>query len=940
MEVHRFTDADLDSAASARPVDATSQIKTKADSGSNLRFGGSKTVKVGVGGNGGVALDQTLFLTAEGEISPGVKLKARLSDGDLPLSAQGSSASLREIDEMFVEVRSPTWSGRLGDQEWRLPGGLAPGFERRTRGLEARWHRGIDTVVATLGGAQAKWKRVTLQGSGGRQEGYVLANWVGGTHGVVVPGSERVRINGQAMKRGPDADYTVRYAEGLLDFTTHRRILSSDVIEAEFQSADMDYERAFAASRTTGTSGRLQWQAWAARESDDANRPLAYVPDSSSRRILREAGSDSGSAIGMDGQILALPSQTGEAGIRLRLGDSGTWIATDLRASDFDPNIVSSLDTRRSGWFGTASTGWRAGQHVGRGGWGRFSGSLRTQRLDARYHGLSATDTLGAASTGLWDIVRTGERTLAGGEGAWEFLPGIGLSTDLAGKNDASGWTTRSATRFGLDKSATQQILSGWEWIRKDDGLHPLVQTRSNSRYAWPLGKFAPSLELGTETRDRWTADSLGNQAWVNLVAGSSWRPATDLELGLFGNGRRDAIRSSVSSPLEDTARAIGSNTRLKWTPRSGDLDLEADWKTTRIRQIPSLPWIETQSWLGSATAGFWPWNGLRGTARWKLSSSSYQPEIARYDTVPAGTGSYRFDTLLRIVVPSDEGDLRPAGTRLDTTRPAVLASQRSLSGEVELEPRRLFPKLRGVLADLGGRLHADFEESDSSRTDRVLPHFDDGGLANSITGRSDLGGAIWWSVERKRLEISWNRAYAIQSSPYLARTREMTEQLRWTSATKSGHRLELAGAHGDLRDSQADRTLRLEEYWSADPSVAVRIRPSIEIRPGWYSKRATGSIALTEFGATLQAPYAGLRATLPRGLALQGEVRRVSAKVDALAGSRLSDGYPSGATWRASAGLEWSWKDHVQARADWLARKEPQSPWFQKLSLEAKAIF
>jgi len=940
MEVHRYTDKDLDSATVA-PDRSPTKAKTKSDTSGTMKFGGSKTVKVGVGGNGGVALNQTLFLTAEGEVSPGVKLQARLSDGDFPLSAQGSSASLREIDEVFIDLQSKRWGARLGDLEWKIGPGLAPGFERRSRGASVAYKGTSDTTLATVGGAQAKWKRVLIQGVEGRQEGYVLASWQGGTHGVVVPGSETVRINGQAMKRGVDADYQVRYADGLLDFTPHRRILSSDLIEAEFQSADMPYERTFAASRTTGKRGALGWEAWGARESDDATRPLWYSSDTSSRRILGLAGSDSAAAVAKDGQILPLPAQTGEAGIRLRMGDSTRWIASDLRASDHDRNVVSSVDERLYGYFGTGAIGWRAGDYVGRGGLGRFTTTFRADRLDARFHGLSATDSLGSSNDGLWSPTKSGERTSIGGSSNWSFLPGMGVSVELAGRSDAAGWTSRSSATLGVDKSATRQILSTFERVRFDDGVHPLDQFRSRNRMAWTNGGFAPSVELRSETRDRWNGSQMGNIASVATTAGGAWHPeASALEISLYGNGRRDAVRAATWAPLLDSARGVGSNARVKWSPLLGDLDAEIDWKRTSLRQIPSLPWVATESWLGSASAGFWPWPGLRGQSRWKLSSSSYQPELPRYDTVPIGTGTYRYDTILRIVVPSDEGDLRLAGSRLDTSRSPVQASQRMLSGELELEPRRLFPRLRGVFADIGGRVNAQFEESDSDAVQRIVPHFDDAGLARSITGSSELGTTIWWSLDLKRLEFAWSRTYLVQSSPYLSRTRDMTERLRWTSATKSGHRLEIATAHGDLREAQSDRSLRLEEFWSSDPSVGIRVLAPLEIRPGWYSKMADGSLGANTFSARLQAPYASVRATLPKGLLLQGEVRRVTASVDALAGSRMSDGYPAGTTWRASSSLDWSWKDHVQAKAEWVARKEPERPWFQKLSLEAKAIF
>ena len=56
--------------------------------------------------------------------------------------------------------------------------------------------------------------------------------------------------------------------------------------------------------------------------------------------------------------------------------------------------------------------------------------------------------------------------------------------------------------------------------------------------------------------------------------------------------------------------------------------------------------------------------------------------------------------------------------------------------------------------------------------------------------------------------------------------------------------------------------------------------------------------------------------------------------------GSQLTDDYPAGTTWRATAGLDWSWKDHVQAHADWTLRLQPNQAPFQKLSLDARANF
>ena len=940
MEVRRFRRADLDSSVAASRSSPPAVGATGSVDSSRLKVSGSKTVKIGVGADGGVALDQTLHLVAEGELSPGVRMKARLSDGDMPLSSQGSSAALREVDEIFVEVESRRWRMRLGDQDWTIPPGIAPGAERKLRGFSAAWKDSAATVEGTLGGPQAVWKRVVLPGSEGRQEGYALASWQGGLHGVVVPGSERVRINGETMRRGADADYQVRYSEGLLDFTTRRRISAGDVIEVEFQSAEMDYERTFAAGRGSGRKGAWSWEAWAAREADDASSPLVFAQDSSTLSALAAAGSDSTAARTADGQILPLPSQTGEAGMRLRLGDSTNWIAVDLRGGDRDPNVVSGIDAREKGLFGASALRLGGGRHLREGGLGRVTLGAGVEHRQAGFKGITATDSLGTSAAGNWSSAATGRRTAGNVAGSWQAAPGLGIALDVGGRDDDNGWTTRSTGSLGLDRGADRKALAGFEWNRLDDGAPPLDRVLLTGDLAWPVGDFVPMAKLFGESKDRRTGLDGGVEA-ASLGIGTRWKPkGAFLESEAGVDFRRDAVGTLLATSADnDTSRSVGARTAVRWSPVDGDLDVGFDWKRLRTRQTRGLPWVESSNWLGSATAGVWPVPGLRAQGQWKLSSSSYQPEIARYDTVPAGTGAWKYDTLLRIVVPSDEGDLRLAGSRLDTTRDPVLASRRSLSFDAEVEPRRMFRKLGGFLADIGARGHAQWEETDSTGPGRIVPHFTDDALARAIDGRSELSLESWWARGPHRLEIDWRRTLSVQSSPTLAKLRDLTQEGHWSTTWKRGHRLDLVVAHGDLRDAQPDR-LRLETNWTTDPSLGIRVLRNLEIRPGWRSRWGDGSEGKAIFQAGVQAPYATLRADLPKNLSLRGEVRRVRAQADPLAGSRLTEGYPDGTTWRTSANLDWAWKDHVNASAEWVARKEPDRPWFQKLSMEARAVF
>ena len=93
-------------------------------------------------------------------------------------------------------------------------------------------------------------------------------------------------------------------------------------------------------------------------------------------------------------------------------------------------------------------------------------------------------------------------------------------------------------------------------------------------------------------------------------------------------------------------------------------------------------------------------------------------------------------------------------------------------------------------------------------------------------------------------------------------------------------------------------------------------------------------------FNSLLRAPYLGAAVQMGHGLRFTAEVRRATIEETGSVGSRLTEGYSEGTTWRGTAGLDWSWKDKVQARGTWTLRLEPGQAVFQKLSLDARAAF
>ncbi|MBK8802523.1 MAG: hypothetical protein IPN71_10820 [Fibrobacteres bacterium] len=913
-----------------------------ADDSSKLAIQGSKTIQVGIGGDGGVALEQSLFLTAKGPLRPGVDLDARISDGNLPLSAQGASASLREVDEIWIDVSSLHWATRLGDQDWNLTPGLAGGFQRRLRGWSVLWKHDADRIQGIVGGPAARWVRSAIDGVDGQQEGYALVRNATDARGAVVPGSERVRLNGQLLTSGGDADYLVRYLEGRLDFSPRRRIHAGDRIEVEFQAADLDYERTFAGARTEGSRGGLRWEAWALQEGDQPDHALSYASDSITNRILREAGSDSLRARDSSGNPIPMARQVGEAGVRGAWGDSSLWIRTDFRGSTLNRNLSSDADPTREGIFLAFATGSRAGRFLDRSGAGLWTATVKADHLQQDYHGISSPDTLGSGSSdwiqGEPGMASSQERSTGTGSLSWQVLRGIGVWSLAGAQARSDAFLSRAQVRTGIDLDSDRQLLAEAAWSRRDQGGLPWEATRTLGRASWPLGAWIPRLEAKSELAT--PKDTGMGSRWVKLSGegGTRWSPGDDWTLDLSSRLGSEAVadRRDLRGQF-DTARWNGAAAQAKWTPSLGSLELSADWETRSRRSAERFPWTESDNWLGEATAAAWPLDGLRATGHWRLSSTAFQPEVPAYDTVPKGTGAYAWDTLLRTVVLSDEGDLRYAGTRLDTSIKAVRANRKSLSADLEVVPVKIRPTLTGLVADLGGRLHGKWDQTDSVAG--LFPDFDDASLETCPQASSELGSDLWWTHSSHRLDLGWNRRFAVGTYTAGSVERELVETMDWSTTLERGHRLLLGAQRGNL--IQREPSYRREELrWRLDPSFGLRVAKAWEIRPGWLGQWGEGRQDKDDFRTFLNSPYLVATANLPKGLKLRAEGRRADARMDGPSGTRLTDGFPPGRTWRAQAGIDWAWKDKVQANLDWTLRDEPDRPLFQKLSAQARANF
>lgn len=282
--------------------------RSRADlpAGASLQIGGSKTFALEFGNRQDVSLSQSLDLTIRGQLAPDVKVRAVLTDRNLPLQPEGTTAELADLDQVFIEVAAPWGRLNLGDmqvEERRF------GFTSHTREMEgALVHAGRSEgarATAAIGRSVGVARSITLAAQDGKQGPYVLVSRRPGEEALLVAGSERIWLDGEALRRGENGDYTVDYAAGELWFTSRQPIQSTQEIRVDFQVRQGGFDRSYYWVQSAAGDSTRSFATCYLREADDPDRsPLIPLGDDE-REVLAQVG-DSAQAVEGGVQFLGL----------------------------------------------------------------------------------------------------------------------------------------------------------------------------------------------------------------------------------------------------------------------------------------------------------------------------------------------------------------------------------------------------------------------------------------------------------------------------------------------------------------------------------------------------------------------------------------------------------------------------------------------------------
>jgi hypothetical protein len=284
--IRRYSLYEIQSYSEDEDIRATHRAQLRRPTDSDLVISGNKTISVSVANNADFDLDQSLYLKISGELSKNVNVEAQLTDTQTPITPEGTTRELSNIEKILLRIYGSNYELAFGDLEMEFRDTEFMNFTPQFEGLKASWF-GNSHYQAAIALSKGKNATLTFHGVEAKQGPYYLR--VSGSGVQVIAGSETVILDGETMQRG--LDYTIDYAEGSITFTNRHFISSQSFIQVTFQYSDEQYrQNMYLASAKQHIADNIKIRSNMIVQNDDKDNPIGAVFSDDDIELLKQAG--------------------------------------------------------------------------------------------------------------------------------------------------------------------------------------------------------------------------------------------------------------------------------------------------------------------------------------------------------------------------------------------------------------------------------------------------------------------------------------------------------------------------------------------------------------------------------------------------------------------------------------------------------------------------
>ncbi len=266
-----------------------------------LFISGQKSFGFSYSPSGTADFQQSLSLALKGKLSEQIGFSANLSDRNLPSGSGSFSKRLDQFDQIGLGFTFPQGSLNLGDIFFKSGSGGFLNFERKISGLGGAFNSPRESLSVAFGSGPGEFRTAELAG----QEGKLGAYYLGSARNFIVPGSEKVFLDGEQLSSGRDGDYEIDYEQGFITFSPLHPVSSFSRIRVEYEFQSGPYSKNIMAAHSITSAGdKLKFRLGYLGSKDKLDSPLMRSLSPEEKERLAAAGADSSAAV-RDGAIFA-----------------------------------------------------------------------------------------------------------------------------------------------------------------------------------------------------------------------------------------------------------------------------------------------------------------------------------------------------------------------------------------------------------------------------------------------------------------------------------------------------------------------------------------------------------------------------------------------------------------------------------------------------------